>query len=235
MKKIIIIFTIFLSLNLSFLIKIKAESFIWPSDGYLGWRFYQDTNGGDPSGIGGTYHTGVDIWSNPDGGWNGGVQGNSNAIYSAYPGTVFYTDYLGLQIKHRDGLYTNYWHVRNRSVNTGNYVDTNTLIGYQNDYQPYSNVVHVHVTVTTAPMQRSNHDRTGASDPSSYFGVPLDVRQNNVVPWGYHVTHGNSLGCGSANITINKNISGNVDCSATNSITILPESNLTGEQHYYIH
>jgi len=145
MRKILIIIGLLFVFNSIFIVRIKAENFTWPSDGYLGWRFYQDTNGADPSGIGKTYHTGIDIWSNPDGGWNGGVQGNSNAIYSAYPGTVFYTDYLGLQIKHKDGLYTNYWHVKNRNVSVGNTVDTNTLLGYQD----YSNTVNVHITVTT--------------------------------------------------------------------------------------
>lgn len=220
MKKILL--TLLLILFVIIPVKLKAESFTWPSDGYLGWRFYDDTNQADQSGfpvnIGGVIHymhTGIDIWSNADGLWNGHIDGNSNPVYAVYPGTVFYRDYQGIQIKHSNTLYTNYWHIKNITVNVNDVVDANTLVGYQD----MAATVHVHLTVTTAPMQGSNHDNTGAFDPTSYFGVNLDVR-NNAVNYGTQVKRNS---CGGSSVSIaNQNISGNFDCAASISITVNP-------------
>ncbi|MEO6728529.1 MAG: M23 family metallopeptidase [Candidatus Dojkabacteria bacterium] len=234
MKKYLKTFFILFIINISLPLTIKAESFVWPTDGYVGWRFYDDTNGFDTSGfkvlIDGTYHymhTGVDIWSTSDGGWNNDVVNSSNPVYSAYQGTVYYTDYLGIQVKHSNTLYTNYWHLRNVAVSSNDTVSTSTILGYQDDG---NGIVHVHLTVTTAAMEGSNHDNTGAIDPTPYFGTELDVRQTGtVISWGTFVKHGP---CGLDNVVIQQNMTGDFTCTATNSIIILPTSILTGTQIY---
>lgn len=206
---------------------VHAENFVLPSDGYLGWRYYQNTNGYE--GINGTYHTGIDIWSNANGGWNS--DGGSNPIYAAYPGHVFFRDYLGLQIKHNDNLYTNYWHVKDFRVALNNNVDTNTLLGFQDN----AGVVHVHVTITTTPLTGNNRDHTAPLDPSPYFGVQLDVRNPNVLPYGARVERNSGQQCNVANVIISREINGNFTCRATNFISIRPNSRLFGgQQRYFI-
>ncbi len=211
MKKVIIFLIVFFC----FTFKVNAESFVWPSEGYLGWRFYSNTN--NKEGIGGTYHTGVDIWSNSNGGWNNGVYGDSNPVYSAYTGQVYFVDSLGMIIKHNNTLYTKYWHIRNRQVSVNNNVNINTVIGYQD----FAETVHIHVTVASSGV---GHDADYVLDPSAYFGVQLDVRKSDVVPSGYHVTRS---GCGGNNAMIsNTVISGNFDCTSTDTINIQPETSI---------
>ncbi len=219
MKKLSLL--IIFSVALLFPIVVKAETFTWPSDGYLGWRYYQNTNGQE--GINGTYHTGIDIWSNADGGWNNDVVGSSNPVYPAYQGSVVYVDSLGIIIKHSNSLYTKYWHIRNRKVSVNNSVNTISILGYQD----YASAVHVHVTVASSA---SGGDASNTLDPSDYFGVELDVRKSNVAPWGYHVTHG----CGGSEVTISNQDISNLNCSANNSIKIYPNVKIYPNSRFFI-
>lgn len=222
MKKIFFIVCILTSLF--YPAYVNAEAFIWPSDGYIGWKYYTDTNGQE--GINGTYHTGIDIWGQQNGDWNNGITGNSNAVYSAYQGQVIYVDSLGLIVEHSPTLYTKYWHLRNRQVSTSSNVSTNTILGYQD----FANAVHIHVTVASSS---AGYDADYTLDPSSYFGAQLNVNNPNPVPWLYQVSRNTS--CGGSEVTIaNQNITGSSNCSATNLIKILPETNIIGEHIFYI-
>lgn len=191
------------SLFLIFPLKVCAtESFSWPTTGWVGWR-YLDNNGN---------HTGIDIWSNQDGGWNS--DGSSNPVYAVYPGTLIWEGDIGFIVKHNDNLYTNYWHLKNRQVHPTSSVDSTTLMAYQD----MNVTVHLHLTVSTS------NSESGKVDPSPYFGLELNMQNSNVI--GYltnHVQSGN--GCGGSNIVkSNWNISGPMDCGASNSITITPSS-----------
>jgi len=204
---------------------VHAESFTWPSAGYLGYKYLTQSN--HSWDIEGKYHTGLDIWSNTNGGWNNGVVNSSNAIYSAYPGKVeqiYGTP--GILIKHNDNLYTKYWHVRDIQVAVNQYVDTNTILAYQT----YDGTVHVHVTIASAPGSK---DADNVIDPSSYFGLQLNANKPNLEAWLYEVKRLN--GCGGAIVTLsNYNNTGSGLCSATSQITILPNSYLSGNQTYFI-
>jgi len=201
-RKIIVIIIVLTILQLS-KVNVHAVSFIWPSTGYIGYRYN------------GNSHNGVDVWSQSDGGWNGDVEGVSNAVYSAYLGDVVYKDSSGYIIKHNDTLYSNYWHIRNKQVSVGDTVNTNTIIGYQDIA---NNVVHLHLTVS------ATSSGSGHVDPSPYFGMQLNMSEPDPIASGTYVERPNA--CGLNNVVLqgqNYGSGSSLDCSATNSVRILPD------------
>lgn len=214
---IIIFLTIFLLSNKM----IYAKDFVWPTTGYIGYRYY-DNNGA---------HNGIDIWSQEDGGWNGDVEGESNPVYAVYSGTLIYEDTNGFIVKHEDALYSNYWHLRNKQLQVTNpptSVTTNTLLAYQDIA---NEVVHLHLTISTTSSD------SGHTDPSSYFDMQLNMNNANPVAWGTYIERPNT--CGSANVILQGQTYGNgesLNCSATNSLRILPNFTATNgsDIHLYI-
>lgn len=210
LKKTLILIPLIFVLTI-FASRVSAtESFRWPSDGYIGWKYLT------PQGNG-TYHNGIDIWSNQDGGWNNDVEGSSNGIYAVYTGQVIYIDDIGdkgLIVKHNNNLYTDYWHVKDRAVNLWQNVDSDTLMGRQ----LLDVAVHVHLTVSTVAGD------SGHIDPTPYFGVQLKDGQPGVVGWMYEVSRGDN--CGGMNVVLlGKTISSgqNFYCSGVSSVRILPD------------
>lgn len=163
-------YILFILIQLVNIQSVKAESFSWPSTGYLGWIYKSDSGS----------HTGVDIWSNTDGGWNNDVTGSSNGIYAAYPGDLIWIGTDGIILQHSGNLYTNYWHLKDRQIALWSEVDEQTLMGYQNES---NGIVHVHVTVSATSSD------SGHINPSSYFGLQLDYSQPNSISWLHSVTN----------------------------------------------
>lgn len=202
-KLLILLFVIMLLISLP--LKVFAvESFTWPTNGWIGWK-YLDDNGN---------HTGIDIWSNQNGGWNS--DGTGNPVYAVYPGTLIWEGEAGFIVKHNDNLYTDYWHLKNRQVHPNAIVNSTTLMAYQD----LNVTVHLHLTVST------NNSESGKVDPSPYFGLQLNASNPN--PIGYLTNYVQTgVGCGGSNvIKSNWNVNGSLDCDATNSITINPNSYL---------
>lgn len=204
-----------LTIATSFLVPTTVsavESFSWPSSGYIGWIYKSN----------GSSHTGVDIWSNSDGGWNNDVVGQSNPVYPAYSGNIVFVGGVapkqGVIINHSPNLFSNYWHLINIPVSFGQYTNTGTLLGHQdNDV-----TVHVHVTVS------STNQENGHIDPSTYFSSQLNATLPNALPTGTYVEAG-AGGCGGSDVVKSNWISsGPVNCAASNSITIYPESTVNG-------
>lgn len=202
-RKKVFIFLFLITLLLVLPLKVSAtESFSWPTSGWIGWK-YLDDNGN---------HTGIDIWSNQNGGWN--TDGSGNPVYAAYPGTLIWEGDTGFIVKHNDNLYTDYWHLKNRQVHPSTYVDSNTLMAYQD----MNVTVHLHLTVST------NNSESGKVDPSPYFGLQLNAQNPN--PIGYltnYVQAGNGCG-GIIVVKSNWNVNNTLDCGASSSITINPDS-----------
>lgn len=222
MKKIVIIIFLFLT----FPLKISAESFTWPTSGYIGWRYYTDTAGQE--GIDGTYHTGIDIWGREDGSWNDS-NGGSNSVYATYNGQVIYVDSLGLIVKHSDSLYTKYWHVKDITVGASNNVDSNTLLGYQD---MAGGAVHLHLTIASSAV---GSDANSTLDPSPYFGIQLDIRQPDVVPWGYKVEHQNRVNmCDGISTLVINSSKVNFNCSVNQQILLINGSKISGESRLSI-
>ncbi|MEO6728798.1 MAG: M23 family metallopeptidase [Candidatus Dojkabacteria bacterium] len=221
MKKLIrIVVLLFIVININ---GIHLNAYSWPSDGYVGYRFGDTISYSSPhTDANGTYypnfHNGIDIWSTQNGGWINGQVNNSNPIYAVTNGTVNWIGGSGLIIKNDDGLYSNYWHVKNLAVSTSTRVDSNTLLGYQN----YDVAVHVHITISTTASD------SGHVDSTPYFntnGYELDVRKQNAMPAGTYVSRESS--CAGSNIILsNLNIgNGNsYNCSASQTISLLPNS-----------
>lgn len=191
---------------------VLTQTLVWPTSGWIGYRYRNPT-----TYCGGNCHTGIDIWSNQNGGWNNGVTGSSNPIYPAASGTIIWEDNHGFYISHGNNLYTIYYHIKDRTVGVNSVVDTTTLLGYQD----IDVAVHLHLTVATGPSD-SNH-----TDPSPYFGLQLNTTKPNPVGYlSHHVEHNNSV-CSGTDITkINWNASGHLICTASNSIRVLPESTI---------
>lgn len=201
---------------------ISAAPYVWPSEGYVGYRFGDTTNYVSPhtnsdGSVNNYFHNGIDVWSNTDGGWNGGQTNSSNPIYSVTTGTVAWVGGSGLIISNSDGKYSNYWHVRNLQVSAGSSVNSSTLLGYQD----MAVAVHVHITISTTASD------TGHIDPTSYFetnGYNLAVYGNNVMPWGTYVTRsGSTSGCSGTNMILsNVSISSgsSFNCGVSQQITV---------------
>lgn len=224
MKKFILIialifFTIFLKQNVS------AETFAWPSAGYIGWLYAVDT--GTSEGI----HTGIDIWNNQTGTWTNNEDGNSNAIYAAYGGTIVFkgdnpSSGDGYIIYHNSNLYTAYWHIINKQKNLNDSVNMNDYLGNQ------ANLVAVHVHF--AVLKSGSDNYANSLDPSSYLGRQLKSGESGAPGWlDTYVSTGSS--CGGANVIIqNQTLGGATNCFASVSITILPETTITGTQTFRI-
>lgn len=232
MKKIFYILITFLYLNFCFIQPLHAESFAWPSSGYIGWLYAYNTQTAEGT------HTGIDIWSNTNGQWNNNNQiGNGNPVYSAYGGTVVYkgdnpSTGDGYIIYHSQGLYTAYWHVANKQKVLGNSVAINEYIGNQTASNPNglgsasANAVHLHFTV----LSSGRDSYSNSKDPSNYLGRQLKYGQTGAPGWlNTYVNAGVSGLCNGQSVIIqNQNISGSLSCAAGQSITILPYTSIVG-------
>ncbi len=185
MKKISIKILVLFTFGILNVTPILASPYMWPSDGFVGYRFGDTTTYISPhtnpdGSLNNHFHNGIDIWSNANGGWNDGHSQSSNPVYAVSSGVVIWIGGGGLIIRNSDEKYSNYWHVRNLQVSIGQSVNTSTVLGYQdNDV-----VVHVHVTLSTTASD------AGHIDPTPYFetnGYSLHVGNSNLMPWGTRI------------------------------------------------
>jgi murein DD-endopeptidase MepM/ murein hydrolase activator NlpD len=193
--------------------KLNAQSvtqLCWPTDGYIGYYIY-GTNGS---------HNGIDIWTNKVAG-NPGDLGNS--VYPVYDGYA-YSFGTGIQIKHSDNLYTNYWHLSNipQNVLSGMNVNKDTFIGYQN----YDAAVHLHLTVSTVAHNAAGFEG-GGTDPTPYYSELLNGRSllsgasNAVSAFEVRTTHSECKGSNTVSIfrdTESKTLSSSFQVAANDTI-----------------
>lgn len=208
---------------------VEAQEFKWPTDGFIGWKYYTETN--RPEGIEGKYHTGIDIWGREDGGWNDNNEGSSNGVYSVSQGQIIWAEpnESGIIIKHNDNLYTKYWHLINHEVVVGDSVDSSSLLGYQGRA---GNVVHLHLTVASSSI---GYDRDSTLDPSAYFGVQLDERGIDPVPWMFKVTRLDVLNqCKDRSFMVVNTYNKDYICGVKDIIYVTPNARIVGESKLYI-
>lgn len=133
----------------------------------------------------------------------------------------------GYVIYHNSSLYTAYWHIINKQKNLNDQVSMNDYLGNQANA---ANTVHLHFAVLSAGSDKFSN----SLDPTNYLGRQLKYGQSGAPGWlDTYVSSANS--CGGTNVIIqNQTLSGTGSCSASNSITILPETTITGSQTFQI-
>lgn len=228
MRNLKIIFLIFISINLVFIFKIHANSFQWPSSGWIGYLY-----GNPTSYCSGNCHTGIDIWSNQSGEWNNGNQiGAGNPVYSVKEGTIVFRGDNpntgdGYIIYHGPALYTAYWHIGNKQKASGSSVSKGEYIGNQTAFYPdsagsaFNNPVHMHFAI----LNSGSDNIQNAINPTSYMGIQLKYGEIGVPGWlNTYVTAGSCNG--SNQVQSNWNATGPLNCNPTGTFTIMPESHL---------
>lgn len=122
-------------------------------------------------------------------------------------------------INHDDGTNTGYWHLQSTTVAFGQEVNQGDLIGYSGKTGYTFCNAHLH-------FRRGNNTSNYYSQTTSIYFQEYPNVQLIVGNWYTSQNSGGSA-CGGSNVTFqNINLSGPVLCSASNSITFLPESNI---------